>query len=473
MKNFKKMLLVAAAFVAATLLRPLSVEAQMKDGNSDVHAMSDDYVAPTDSLVLEKLENFRDRKFGVFFHWGLYSVPGISESWPLCKEDRFTARRNASAPRQGMTYDEYKQWYWGLADVFNPTDFNPTEWARLMDDAGFRYMVLTTKHHDGFCMFDSRLTDFNVAKGPYGKDITRQMFDAFRARGFMIGCYFSKPDWHSPYFWIPGEDTPTRHPNYDVSERPELLRKFAEFTHGQIVDELMSGYGEIDILWLDGGWVRKGMTDVGIDSIVDHARMKQPGLIAVDRTIHGRNENYRTPEMTVPKEQMLDPWETNITLGEGWGWHPGAKYHSARATLEKLFEVVAKGGNLLLGVGPDSRGRIDSEALAVLSDVGRWLKANGEAIYGTRPVANYRQENIWFTGSKDGETVYAIFTQPDEFARVPKSISWTGNEPEGEMTLLCNGKRLKYKTENGVTTVSGIGVIFNEPIVCKFKAKKQ
>lgn len=464
------------ASLALAAISPANVDAQMKNGNSDVHDMSAEYVYPSDPAVQKKLEDFRDRKFGIFFHWGLYSVPGIPESWPLCQEDRFSARRAASAPRKDMSYREYKDWYWGLANEFNPTEFDPAAWAKIAKDGGMKYMVFTTKHHDGFNMFDTKLSDFSIAKGPFAenpkKDVAKEVFKAFRDQDFMIGCYFSKPDWHCPYFWKPGVDTPTRGLNYDYREDPETLKKFADFTHGQIVDELMSRYGSIDILWLDGGWVRKGKIDINIDKIVDDARAKQPGLIAVDRTIHGRNENYRTPEMTIPKEQMTEPWETCLVLGESWSWRPGANYHSSHATLQTLFEVVAKGGNLLLGVGPDGKGRIDPEAAAVLKQVGKWLDKNGEAIYGTRPVPNYHQGNIWFTGSKDGKTMFAIYTDPNEYQRIAKTISWTGNEPVGPIIDLASGTKLNYKTVDNVTTVT-LPRLFNEPIALKFNVKSE
>ena len=179
-----------------------------------------------------------------------------------------------------------------------------------MKGVGFKYLIFTTKHHDGFCMFDSKYTDYTVTKGPYksGKyaNIAYHVFDAFRQQGFMIGAYFSKPDWHNENYWDPFFATPTRNPNYNTKKYPQKWAKFQEFTANQI-DELMSDYGRIDILWLDGGWVRKPEQDINLDEIVDNARKKQPGLIAVDRTIPGRNENYQTPEQTIPKEQQDFP----------------------------------------------------------------------------------------------------------------------------------------------------------------------
>lgn len=275
-----------------------------------VHGVSKNYEWPTDPEVLKKLDQWQDLKFGIMFHWGVYSVPGISESWALCSEDKFTARRKKILP--GATYGDFKKWYWGLADSFNPTKFNPTEWAAIMKDAGFKYLIFTTKHHDGFCMFDSKYTDYSIAKGPYKdskySNVAYHVFDAFRQQDFMIGAYFSKPDWHCEYYWDPALSTPTRNPNYNIKKNPDTWAKFQQYTANQI-DELMTDYGRIDILWLDGGWVKKAnKQDIKLDEIVDNARKKQPGLIAVDRTVPGRNENYQTPELIRGINHFVCKW---------------------------------------------------------------------------------------------------------------------------------------------------------------------
>ena len=420
-----------------------------------VHGISKNYEWPTDPEVLKKLDQWQDLKFGIMFHWGVYSVSGISESWALCSEDRFTARRKKILP--GATYGDFKKWYWGLADSFNPTKFNPTEWAAIMKDAGFKYLIFTTKHHDGFCMFDSKYTDYSIAKGPYKdskySNVAYHVFDAFRQQNFMIGAYFSKPDWHCEYYWDPALSTPTRNPNYDIKKSPEVWAKYQQYTANQI-NELMSDYGKIDILWLDGGWVRKDKgQDIKLDEIMDNARKKQPGLIAVDRTVPGRNENYQTPELRIPKTQLNHPWESNITLTNTWGWNPNPKYKSVNWVINSLTEVVAKGGCLVLNVGPTGEGIIEEEVIIRLKKVGEWLRKNGAAIYSTRITPNYNCGNVWFTANKDGKTLYAIYALP-EGEELPEIIEWEGNEPSGKMTLLQNGKRVKYTCENGKVKVT-------------------
>ena len=438
-----------------------------------VHGISKNYEWPTDPEVLKKLDQWQDLKFGIMFHWGVYSVSGISESWALCSEDKFTARRKKILP--GATYGDFKKWYWGLADSFNPTKFNPTEWAAIMKDAGFKYLIFTTKHHDGFCMFDSKYTDYSIAKGPYKdskySNVAYHVFDAFRQQNFMIGAYFSKPDWHCEYYWDPALSTPTRNPNYDIKKSPEVWAKYQQYTANQI-NELMSDYGKIDILWLDGGWVRKDKgQDIKLDEIMDNARKKQPGLIAVDRTVPGRNENYQTPELRIPKTQLNHPWESNITLTNTWGWNPNPKYKSVNWVINSLTEVVAKGGCLVLNVGPTGEGIIEEEVIIRLKKVGEWLRKNGAAIYSTRITPNYNCGNVWFTANKDGKTLYAIYALP-EGEELPEIIEWEGNEPSGKMTLLQNGKRVKYTCENGKVKVTLPQGLKNETLAFSFKVKK-
>ena len=296
MKNIKTFL--TASIVGAAV--SLNTYAQQVQGFVHQQSEASGYVWPTDEQVLDKLDKWQDQKFGVLFHWGLYSVPGIVESWSICSEDEEWIPRDTT-----MTYDAYKQWYWGLKDKFNPVNFNPAQWAEVMKDAGMKYMIFTSKHHDGFCMFDSRYTDFSIAHGAFKdnpkKNVARYVFDAFRQEGFMTGCYFSKPDWHCSWYWNPYFATPNRNQNYKKERHPEWWKKYQEFTENQL-NELMENYGSFDILWLDGGWVTGD--DINLDRILEKARQKHPGLISVDRSIRGRNENYQTPERGIPEKLM-------------------------------------------------------------------------------------------------------------------------------------------------------------------------
>lgn len=433
-----------------------------------VHQRSTDYEWPTDQQVLNKLDKWQDQKFGVLFHWGLYSVPGIVESWSICSEDVDWISR-----KKDLTYDEYKKWYWGLKDSLNPTQFDPGKWANIMQDAGMKYMIFTTKHHDGFCMFDSKYTDFSIANGPFAtdprKDVARHVFDAFRQKDFMIGCYFSKPDWHCEWFWNPYFATPNRRQNYKKDRHPDWWKNYQEFTYNQM-NELMTDYGKFDIFWLDGGWVTGD--DVNLDNLLTKVRTStQPGLIAVDRTIRGRNENYQTPERSIPETQLNNPWESCITLSNDWGWVPNAPYKSPEKVIGLLAEITAKGGCLLLGVGPTPQGTIEEAVTERLHVVGEWLRANGKAIYNTRITPVYNDGNIWFTADKDGKTLYAVYTLP-EGENLPETIEWTGNIPTGKMKMLKGNRTVKYTSKDGKVKVTLPKGLKNEPVALQFTLKK-
>lgn len=461
MKIYKKALL-SLTLVAASF----GIHAQEVQGF--VHQRSDSYVWPTEQEVLNKLDTWQDQKFGVLFHWGLYSVPGIVESWSICSEDEEWIPRD-----EKWNYEKYKKWYWGLKDSLNPVKFNPDQWADVMQDAGIKYMIFTTKHHDGFCMYDSKETDFSIAHGAFKdnphKDVARYVFDAFHKKNFMIGTYFSKPDWHCPYYWWPYYATPTRNVNYKIERHPERWAKYQQFTYNQI-SELMNNYGQMDILWLDGGWVAAPRQDVKIDEIVSMARKAQPGLIVVDRSIRGKNENYQTPERGIPEIQLPHPWESCITMSNDWGWTPNAPYKSPEKIIATLTEITAKGGCLLLGVGPTPEGIIEEEAAKRLHKVGEWLKTNGKAIYNTRITPYYNESNVWFTAGKDGKTLYAIYALP-EGEQLPTTIEWTNNLPTGKITLLQNGKHIKYSCKNGKVKITVPKGIKNESLAFSFTIK--
>ena len=460
LKNILAYCLIGTAFT-------LNANAQEVQGFVHEQSAASDYVWPTDQQVLDKLDKWQDLKFGVLFHWGLYSVPGIVESWSICSEDEDWIPRDKS-----MSYEDYKKWYWGLKDKFNPVNFNPEQWADVMEDAGMKYMLFTTKHHDGFCMFDSKYTDFSIANGAFRdnprNNVAKYVFEAFRQKNFMIGCYFSKPDWHCEWFWNPYYSTPNRRQNYKIEQHKDWWKNYQTFTENQL-GELMSDYGSMDILWLDGGWVTGD--DVNLDRVLEKARKTHPGLISVDRSIRGKNENYQTPERSIPATQLNYPWESCITLSNDWGWVPNAPYKSPEKVISILAEIVAKGGCLALGVGPTADGIIEQPVVDRLHKIGEWMRANGEAIYSTRTTPVYNDGKTWFTANKDGETLYAIYTVSDG-ETLPATIEWKGNLPKGKMTLLQTGKKVKYSCEGDKVVVKLPEGLKNEPLAFKFKLKK-
>jgi alpha-L-fucosidase len=384
-----------------------------------------EYVAPTDPLVQEKLEAWQDLKFGLLMHWGLYAQLGIVESWALCSEDQ------SFQDRGGIPYTEFKEMYFGQVREFDPQEFDPDPWAAAAKDAGMKYVIFTTKHHDGFSMWDTRQTEFRITgpESPFRNhpraNVAKEVFQAFRNQGFMTGAYFSKADWHHPDYWSPLWATPNRNNNYDTGKYPEMWQRFRDFTFDQ-VEELMTTMGPMDVLWLDGGWVRPDSTindevrswgfdiahweqDIDMPRIASMARGHQPGLLIVDRSVPGPFEDYRTPEQHVPPEGLSYPFETNMTMTQSWGHVPTPQYKSTERLIHTLIDVVAKGGNFLLNVAPTPQGTWEEEAYQRLEEVGRWMKRNGEGIYDTR---NYRVfgegETIRFTQSKDGRIVFAF-----------------------------------------------------------------
>jgi alpha-L-fucosidase len=437
------------------------------------------YVPETDPLVLEKLEQWQDLKFSLLMHWGTYSQWGIVESWSICAEDEGWCRRS------NPDYVEYKRDYENLQTTFNPVQFDPARWAKAAKNAGMKYVVFTTKHHDGFSMFDTKLTDYKITstKTPFhtnpNANVAKEIFNAFRNEGFWAGAYFSKPDWHNENYWWPNFATPDRHVNYDVTVYPERWESYVQFTHGQILELLGGDYGKIDILWLDGGWVqkrtkediKKSITspdykftreqnqDIRMDELVLKARQKQPGLIVVDRAVHGKNQNYLTPENRVPEKALPYPWESCIIAGGSWSWLPDAKYMSGRSAVQLLVDIVAKGGNLLFNIAPGPEGQWHDGAYALLQDMGRWMKVNSEAIYGTRALAPYKEDKVCIS-QKGGNTVY-IYYMAQEGETLPEKIAMTTYNLPANAKVKMLGTDSFLKSEK---TDKGFSVLIPEKI---------
>lgn len=403
-----------------------------------------------DPLVQAKLEWFQDQKFGLLMHWGAYTQWQIVESWSLCPEDENWCERRGE---HAADYFAYKAAYEDLKTTFNPVDFDPEPWAEAAWAAGMRYVVFTTKHHDGFCMFDTQQTDYKITDPgcPFSSDpradVTREIFTAFRDRGFGVGAYFSKPDWHSPDYWWPYFPPFDRNPNYDLVRFPERWERFKTFTYEQI-HELMSGYGPVDILWLDGGWVQP-MTetsprwgkapcdqDVDMPRIAAMARSLQPGLIIVDRAVEGAYQDYRTPEQEIPESPPPYVWETCMTMATSWTYVATDTYKPTGQLVRTLVEIVAKGGNLLLNVGPSAEGSWAPDAYDRLEGLAAWMAVNGDAIYRTRSVAPYQEGPVRYTRLPGG-AINAIVLADGEEALPPETVTLTAFTPRpgSEVTM--------------------------------------
>jgi alpha-L-fucosidase len=398
------------------------------------HSSASDVVgADRPQWLKDRLEWFQDLKFGMIIHWGPYCQWGCIESWPLVEADTWARPDDLAAwTERNCDLARFRRDYWALNRTFNPSGFNPDEWAKAAEFAGMKYVAFTTKHHDGFCMFDTETTDYKVTAPdcPFHTspkaNVAREVFDAFRARGFHISCYFSKSDWHSPYYWDPSRPAPDRNPNYDTHAEPERWAGFQRFVFDQI-EELMTGYGPIDVLWLDGGQVRPPDQDIQMDKIAEMARGHQPGLIIADRTVGGEFENILTPEQEIPDVPLGHTWESCLTMGHNWAYKPNDEYKPARTLIHMLIDIVAKDGNFLLNVGPTPEGKIPPEQMALLNEIGDWMAVNSEAIHGTRAVAPYKQGNICFT-TKAG-SVYAIILAEGDAKRPPSHVTLRGLVP--------------------------------------------
>ena len=286
----------------------LREEALQREFEASVSA----YAPTKGDLIPEKIEWFRDQKFGLMVHFGLYNMMGMKESWPLV--DRPWTKWQF---KPGTPPSDIKNMYAQLHRGFLPLRFDPDEWADIAYAAGFRYLCFTTKHHDGFCMWDTATTDYKVtgSEVPWRKnknaDITRALFNSFRERGMGISLYYSRADFSCPYYWEEGyamRDGTERLPSYDPDEKPEKWQKFQEFVFSQL-KELVEGYGKIDCLWYDGGC--DGIK-LGIPEMTEKLRKIQPGMLGVLRGAHGICEDIVTPELFFPREHADVPWEVCI-----------------------------------------------------------------------------------------------------------------------------------------------------------------
>ena len=321
----------------------------------------------------QKTEVFRDAGLGLFIHWGPNSQMGTEISWPL---------NNAS--------DDYIKKYYALAGTFNPVLFDAAGWARLARLSGIEYVVFTSKHHDGFCMFDTAYSDFKITRTPYGRDIAARVAEAFRKEGILVGFYYSPGDFRYQY------ETGRRSqflmaPDFE-SEAPfgPLQKSFLEYEQGH-VEELLTKYGDIFMLWFDGK----------CEPLKKHAwRVKQDIFI-------GRGE-IPTPEQEIPGKPDDRAWESCMTTSWQWAYQPNADVRTAREVIENLIRIRARGGNMLLNVGPRPDGRISPPDEDLLRELGLWLMLYGEAVKGVRPWSVTNEGDVWLTSRRDEGTVYAV-----------------------------------------------------------------
>ncbi|MCI8443263.1 MAG: alpha-L-fucosidase [Provencibacterium sp.] len=411
-------------------------------------------------------------RFGMFIHWGLYAIPARGE-WVRSQEQ--------------IPVEEYEAFF----KEFNPVDFDPHKWARAAKEAGMNYAVLTAKHHDGFCLFDSALTDYKSTNTPCGRDLVREYLDAFRAEGLKVGLYYSLLDWHHPDYPHYGDRHHPMRENEAFKNHTYDFDRYLSYMHGQ-VKELCTNYGKIDLFWFDFSYddmsgekwkatelvrmIRSYLPDVLIDNRMTVNRMdqKQEGtgsLLSGDPAEY--SGDFVSPEQIIPPEGIRDvggnpvAWESCITMNNHWGYCAADKhYKPADMLIKKLVECVSKNGNLLLNVGPDARGNIPRQSLDILRRIGEWMHHSSASIYGCGGSELPKPDYGRITAAP-GRLYFHVMEPLVGF--VP--LTGVRTQDIEQIRLLCDGSELKiadnWITENypDVTFVSfGESPLLPDPV---------
>ncbi len=422
----------------------------------------------------KRVEWYQEARFGMFIHWGLYAIPARGE-WVRSVEQ--------------MPEEEYLPFF----EEFDPVDFDPRKWARAAREAGMRYAVLTAKHHDGFCLFDSALTDFKSTNTKAGRDLVAEYLEAFRAEGLKVGLYYSLLDWHHPDYPHYGDQN---HPLRNCPEEKNEGRDFSrylEYMHGQ-VRELCTNYGKLDIMWFDFSYGDLRGEAWKATELVRMVRSLQPDVI-IDNRLEVSGEGFGSIATDSPNEysgdfvspeQIIPPyglksesgrdlvWEACVTMNDHWGYcAKDTHFKPAPMLIRKLVECVSKNGNMLLNVGPDAKGNIPEESLRILSGIGHWMKRNSASVYGCAASGLPKPENGRITrngnrlyyhiteGNIGGIPLYGISKDRIKYIRLladgselAVSSSWeTNNYPDIVFVNVSNGPCLPDETDTVVEVV--------------------
>ncbi len=359
----------------------------------------------------ERTKWWREARFGMFIHWGLYAIPARGE-WVRKAESLSNA--------------DYQPYF----EEFNPTAYDPVSWAAAAKAAGMRYAVMTAKHHDGFCLFDSQLTDYKATNTQAGRDLIREFVDAFRAAGLKVGLYYSLLDWHHPDYPHYGDKHhPLRH-DESLKGIEHDFDNYLDYMHGQ-VRELCTNYGPIDIFWFDFSHDNMTGETWRASQLIEMVRSLQPQAIIDNRleasgevagSIRTRNPkpyagDFASPEQIIPPAGIVDedgnpiPWEACITMNNNWGYCASDKnYKSAKQLIRKLVECVSKNGNMILNVGPNAKGEIPAEEKRLLAEIGAWMRQNGDSIYGCSRAELPKPE--WGYYTQKGKKLFAHVFEP-------------------------------------------------------------
>lgn len=345
-------------------------------------------VKPYDAAQQQRLQWFTEARLGMFIHWGLYSIP--AGQWP----GRTSTRRGEwIMQEEDISSAEYET----LAAQFNPAKFDAKAWVEVAKAAGFKYLVVTTKHHDGFCLFPSRLTTYDIADAtPFKRDPIKELADACREAGIVFCVYYSVADWHHPDFLAeysqrakdPKTDRTIAERGFHGAPNPKAdIARYADYMRGQI-GELLTNYGPIGIVWFDGGGALRVPNRAELiegDELVATIRRLQPACLINNRA--GVLADYGTPEQRIPGGRTVEPFEVCMTLNRKWGYNRfDREWKPASLVIRNIADIVSKGGNYLINVGPTGEGELPAEDVAILREVGRWTRAHADAIYGAGPT---------------------------------------------------------------------------------------
>jgi len=360
-----------------------------------------------------RLKWWKDARFGMFIHWGLYAIPAGVHKDSVLKQDQIGEWIMHSLKIPIPEYEEY-------AKQFNPTKFDAKEWVRIAKDAGMKYIVITSKHHDGFALWDSKVSNYDIMDfSPYKKDILRALADECKAQGVTLCFYHSIMDWHHP-------EAKAKNYEHQTTQNPDWAKYREEYMKPQLV-ELIKNYDPA-VLWFDGEWIDEWTEPQGKD-LYNFLRNEKPSLVINNRVGKGRKGMQGMSETQdaagdfgTPEQEILEgksdglPWESCMTMNDTWGFKTNdTNWKSAEKLVHNLADISAKGGNYLLNIGPKADGEIPAPSVERLAEMGKWLKVNGEAIYTTQSLNNYKEgENIRYTKSADDKYIYAI------------SLKWVG-----------------------------------------------
>jgi alpha-L-fucosidase len=332
----------------------------------------------------QKLEEWKDARFGMFIHWGPVSLKGTEIGWSRGRE---------------ITFEEYDNLY----KQFNPASFDPESWVSVAKAAGMKYIILTTKHHDGFCLWNTRQTDFNIMNSPMGRDVVKELSEACKKQGLAFGTYYSTTDWHHPDFPLTGQGGTVPRSQYDLDAYTVYLKKQ--------VAELLVNYGPLFVLWFD---VPQRFDAARGQGVIDFAHSLQPDIIINNRT--GARGDFDTPEQRVGGFQISRPWETCMTIANQWAWKPNDETKTLEQCLHTLIRTNGGDGNLLFNVGPMPDGRIEPLQVERLKEMGKWMEKHGFTLYETR--GGPFKPTDWGVSTRKGNKIYLHI------------LRWPGNNPK-------------------------------------------